>query len=273
MDLGFTKFTSFLNSVKKLTGAELALARKVLKSEGQEITSIDDIFVNKNGELFEVLPDGKLLRVNLYISSDSRYSNPNTVEVRDLYKYHIYTCSTVSNMFSSGRKHRYRVNNRDDGSFYYLFSDHRGRTLKKNENQKLHICKNCLKKIRGSSTNTDVSNFNLNKFHTQHISLFDFDTSDIEKGEHAIPNVYVRDWEKISTQIKKRKNYTCEKCGYISEEEYTRRFIHTHHTNGDKQNNRSENLQVLCIKCHAEVDTYHHRIKSMLNYKEFILSY
>ncbi|MCK5697752.1 MAG: hypothetical protein KAI02_06295, partial [Gammaproteobacteria bacterium] len=41
-----------------------------------------------------------------------------------------------------------------------------------------------------------------------------------------------------------------------------RKFIHTHHINGDKNNNHADHLQVLCIKCHAHVDRYHTRLKS-----------
>jgi len=271
-ELKFTNFKSFLNAVQEITKEDLQKAKKLLKTYGRDIESIDDIFVNNSGELFELLPDGSLVRVNLYIATkavDEYFSN----EVDELPRYHIYKCTTISNMFNSGRKHRYKINNRDDGTFFYTFTNSRGRVLKTVENQKLYICKHCLKKFlhKHNASNYDVKNFKLEKFHNRNSSFFeDIDTSTMEKGETARPNVYVRLWNKISTQVKIKKNYTCEKCGYFPKTDYDKRFIHTHHINGDKQNNGEDNLQVLCIKCHAEIDSFHARIKSSENYKEYI---
>jgi len=119
-------------------------------------------------------------------------------------------------------------------------------------------------------SDSDVANFNLKDFHKQNKSFFDFDTSLIEKGEYAKANVYSRKWTEISNQIKTKRDYSCESCGWRPTNSYEKRFIHTHHQNGDKTNNRDDNLKVLCIKCHSNVDIYHKRIKSTSNYKEFL---
>jgi predicted HNH restriction endonuclease len=66
------------------------------------------------------------------------------------------------------------------------------------------------------------------------------------------------------------KAYRCEDCGWQPTNNYQKRFIHTHHQNGDKTNNKEENLKVLCIECHSNVDGYHTQIKSQPNYGEFI---
>jgi len=92
----------------------------------------------------------------------------------------------------------------------------------------------------------------------------------MEKGEYAKPNVYSKYWDKISTQVKVKRNYTCTNCGYKPKNDYDKRFIHTHHVNGDKRNNYEDNLQVLCIKCHSEIDQFHSQIKSSSYYFEFI---
>ena len=68
-DLKFTNFKSFLNAVQSITKEDLEKAKRLLKTSGKAIESIEDIFVNNNGELFELLPDGSLVRVNLYIAT------------------------------------------------------------------------------------------------------------------------------------------------------------------------------------------------------------
>lgn len=275
-DLKFTNFKSFLNAVQSITKEDLEKAKRLLKTSGKDIESIEDIFVNNNGELFELLPDGSLVRVNLYIATKAvdRYTyNLNDINISELYKYHLYQCATISNMFNSGRKHRYKINNRDDGTFHYTFTDFQGSILKTNENQKMNVCKNCLKKFLHKKyvSDEDVENFKLEKFHNQNNSFFDdIDVSSMEKGEYARPNVYSRLWDTISRQIKINRNYTCEKCGYIPKIDYEKRFIHTHHINGNKHNNSEDNLQVLCIKCHSEVDSFHARIKGSANYNDYI---
>ena len=273
MDLKFSEFKTFLNAVESITSEKLAEAKRLLETEGKNIDDISDIFVNDNGELFEILPDGSLVRVNLYIATKvvDNYTL-KYIQSRDLYKYHIYKCTTISNMFNSGRKHRYKINSRDDGTFYYTFTDYNGYVLKTVENQKLNICKNCLKKFlyKNYVSDSDVANFNLKDFHKQNKNFFDFDTSSMEKGEYAKANVYSRKWTEISNQIKSKRDYSCEECGWRPKNSYEKRFIHTHHQNGDKTNNRDDNLKVLCIKCHSNVDIYHKRIKSSSNYKEFL---
>jgi len=267
MALKFTDFSSFLNAVKEITHNKLMEAKKLLKGKGKNIENISDIFISDNNELFDLLPDGTLVKVNLYIATQIYNTK---LKVKDLYKYHIYKCNTLSNMFKSGRKHRYKINTRDDGKFHYLFTDRQGKTIGQNQNQKLYICKNCLGKfIQQKASDLDVRRFNLKNFYQQNDSFFNFDTSKLEKGEDATANVYSKLWNKISTQLKVKKDYTCQECGFKARNEYERRFIHTHHINGNKTNNYEDNLKVLCIKCHSEVDSYHTRIKSSPNYKQF----
>jgi hypothetical protein len=268
----FTDFSSFLNAVESIISIELQKAREILKTTGKDITNISDILVNDNGLLFDILPDGTITRVNLYIAIKSIDTRAiNYIKSEDLYKYHIYKCKTISEMFNSGRKHRYKINNRDDGTFFFTFTDFRGRVIKKEENQKLNICKNCLRRFLGRyPTEIDVRNFNLKEFHKKKANFFDFDTSNMEKGEFATPNIYSENWNIISKKVKEKRNYTCENCGFTPSNNYEKRFIHTHHINGDKQNNLEDNLKVLCIKCHSDIDIYHKRIKVSSNYKEFI---
>jgi len=272
MNLKFTDFSSFLDAVESIISIELQKARELLKRVGRDVTTIDDIVVNSDGLLFDILPDGTITRVNLYIATKVVESKSiNHIKAEYLYKYHIYKCKTISEMFNLGRKHRYKVNSRDDGTFFFTFTDFRGRVIKRVENQKLNVCKNCLRKyLNRYPTDIDVKNFNLKEFHRKNMGFFDFDTSELEKGESATPNVYSKNWNIISKKIKEKRGYICENCGFRPSNSYEKKFIHTHHINGNKQNNFEDNLRVLCIKCHSDVDIYHKRIKSSPSYKEFL---
>jgi len=272
MNLVFEKFESFLEVVKEITLSQLDKAKELLKGEGKDLTDISDIFVGNSSELFDILPDGTLVKVNLYIATKNIDRGLlDTITINSLNKYHIYSCKVILSMFKSGRTHRYKRNNRYDGTFYYTLHDNEGKELEKREHQKLNICKNCLGQfLNHYASDEDVENFNLKEFHKHNSGLFNFDTSKLEKGEDATANIYSQRWNEISTQIKIKRDYTCENCGWKPNNAYQKRFVHTHHQNGDKTNNGKDNLKVLCIECHSNVDRYHTQIKSQSNYIEFI---
>ncbi len=68
---------------------------------------------------------------------------------------------------------------------------------------------------------------------------------------------YTRDWVMISRAMRIKHNYTCEKCGLHISEPFDQSNIHVHHRNGNKTDNRSINLQCLCVRCHAFIDKNH----------------
>ncbi|MBR6629404.1 MAG: HNH endonuclease [Bacteroidaceae bacterium] len=68
---------------------------------------------------------------------------------------------------------------------------------------------------------------------------------------------YTKDWEMISKAYREEHNYTCECCGVHIDDPYDYYYMHVHHINGDKTNNRKSNLRCLCIRCHSQVDEIH----------------
>jgi len=275
--MNLSDFDFFLKEVEKFTKTELKKEKLVLLDEGKDITGIQDLFINNSDVLFTILSDGTLKRINLYIAEQVIYKR---VDMFPKYKYHIFKCQTLIDMFNNDRKHRYKINARDDGTFYFRYINNYGRVLKEIPDEKIQICKNCLKKYfklihkkyTTSKGDEYVENFNLKLFNKQFGSFFENeDISNLEKGNSRfISNVYVKHWKEISDKVKKTRGYICERCGFKPKNNYEKKFIHTHHINGDKQNNREDNLQVLCIKCHSEIDHFHTRIQNLSDYKEFI---
>lgn len=61
----------------------------------------------------------------------------------------------------------------------------------------------------------------------------------------------VGEWQKLRHEIKKRDNYTCQKCGN------TNRKLAVHHIDFTRHNHAPPNLITLCDPCHKDKHTAH----------------
>jgi hypothetical protein len=154
-------------------------------------------------------------------------------------RFHLTRCEKIEDLFSSGYGSLYKWSNNK-------FNDITDRdTYKVYKDEKLQLCHHCQEAIYGI---IDTEDF--------------FETLETEEV-HEIVDVevdifgYTLNWEKISRAYRKDKDYTCEKCGIKIENSYDKRFIHTHHKNGNKLINRKDNLECLCVLCHANSDERH----------------
>lgn len=225
-----------------------------------EIKLLDENLIRKLGQEGIDLPLDKIelqedktlsyqgQRVLVYIRDVTNYkNNPDPFP-----KFHLAYCRTLAKMQQNDRWQRYVLSNREDGYFQINLNSNGW----KSSMEKLSVCQNCLLTLKWENFSSDsnrkkeiVSNFSLDQFFKLYpkslISVKPQYTSDI-----APLNDYTEDWAFVSENIKKRRNYTCESCHLFLGND--KKYLHTHHKDGQKFNNRESNLEVLCFRCHAD---------------------
>lgn len=171
------------------------------------------------------------------------------------YKFHVAWCSTLEGMFKQRKYNRYVISQRLDGKFlvHIIIAN----KVARKEEQSLSICKNCLTSLNyknygfSNSTSRDVIyiNFSLeeyfNKYRIVKIPIIPQYTQDT-----APVNQYVDNWTELSKKIRILRKWRCSVCGADKSREPM--DLHVHHIDSNKLNNNPSNLQVLCMKCHAE---------------------
>lgn len=187
------------------------------------------------------------------------YVNPNTSNKQQIFlymrnynmadwgkpKFHITNCITLQKL---GTK-RYR---RANTGTVIVYDTSQERDV---EVSGLPLCKNCLRIIRAARQLDYGSDMTSDEFE-QILREAGEDTENDQEPDTDLEG-YTWKWQKISEAYRTKRNYTCENCGFHPESRMDRQFIHVHHKDGRKTNNRESNLQCLCIACHSNVNPTH----------------
>jgi len=180
-------------------------------------------------------------------------------------KYHVSYCKTLEKMHQGGRYDRYVVTNDITGYFYIDGHDWKTKEYQDGYAQ-LKVCKNCLSNLNYKNYNSNkkevFNNFSLDEFFKTYEAHFKHKPKR-ESGK-AKDGTYPKDWDDISSNYRDSVDWKCESCNVDLTEH--KNLLHTHHKNGVKSDNSSNNLEALCIACHAD-QKYHHHMRVSYEYR------
>jgi len=185
-------------------------------------------------------------------------------------RFHLANCTTLVEMRSSGRFARYVVHDRDDGVFYIRLESGPLRA------ERLLVCQNCLDKLSWEGFYLDmprpkrhsvVNSFSIRKFFERYPRSLQPSIPEYT-AQTAPVNEYPENWPDISNELRRQLRYQCQNCKLLVGET-NKSFLHIHHKNGLRNDCRAENLQCLCLRCHADQPMHDH-MKRLPEYSEFL---
>ncbi len=187
-------------------------------------------------------------------------------------RFHVAHCKTLIQKRADGTDAKYVASVRTDGNFRVCRN-----ASGDLEESKLDVCQNCLIKIHWNNFNSNFTKKRRNSI-IENFSLSDFFNkypSSLHKiapthDEYSAPaNTYSKGFEETSRAYRIKSNFRCDQCGWTATAAEEKRFMHTHHINGLRWDDRDENLRVLCLECHADQPAHAH-MKRTSEYRDFV---
>jgi hypothetical protein len=269
---------SAFNGLRHKMGAPLVeqfgVRHQVTEIELPDIERLQREGIDVSADEIQVLDDGTLAykgyRVLVYIRDIQSIGSRDNMP-----KYHFAHCRTLETMYRNQRSERYVVANSDSGMFQVNVMDGSIRP----EQVRLNVCQNCLAHIHWKGFGMQiarpsrlliVAQFRLTEFFAKYprdlISSVPAHSSDT-----APINTYTDDWAEVSSRTRSARGFRCEKCSIVLSSADSK-YLHVHHRNGQKHDNRDGNLEVLCVGCHAD-EPLHGHMKGLPDYQKFIERY
>src|SRR6516165_1768796 len=191
-------------------------------------------------------------------------------------KFHVANCSTLDQMRQQGRFARYVISTRIDGKFKMNFIDRSGTQSSICE---LKICILCLTHLRykGYKQGTrrrdkEIYNgFTLQEYFAPYPKN-QITTLPLHTDDTAPVNEYGHGFRERSHRYRAENGWRCQRCGIDLSHPPHRKYLHTHHLNAQKDDDRRENHRALCIRCHAE-EPMHKHLKNSPDHGEFMKIY
>ncbi len=205
-----------------------------LKSSSVKIIKTDLITEEKAGKI-------RFGKDGVYLTSEGieyrGYMHLKTYKI-ELYNrfpnFHITRCSTVI-----------EIENRKDFVWHNSnVTEVQDRSSKNLYTRNLILCGNCRIETKAKIQSTqdffdELENSQITETNKRQVDL----------------NGYTLEWQDISKNFREKKNYTCECCNIELSDD--KRYIESHHKNGNKTDNSFNNLECLCVLCHSYKDERH----------------